>query len=39
MVFCTFVYKIGSFGGHEVNGFVDVCAPTNTLMGWSGKNP
>ena len=38
-VFCTFVYKMGSFGGHEVNGFVDVCAPTNTLMGWSGKNP
>lgn len=38
-VFCTFVYKMGSFGGYEVNGFVDVCAPTNTLMGWSGKNP
>ena len=37
--FCTFVYKMGSFGGHEVNGFVDVCAPTNTLTGWSGKNP
>ena len=38
-VFCTFVYKMGSFGGHEVNGFVDVCAPTNTLVGCSGKNP
>lgn len=38
-VFCTFVYKMGGFGGHEVNGFVDVCASTNTLMGWSGKNP
>lgn len=38
-VFCAFVYKMGSFGRHEVNGFVDVCAPTNTLMGWSGKNP
>ena len=38
-VFCTFVYKMGSFGGHEVNGFVDVCAPTNTLVAWSGKNP
>ena len=38
-VFCTFVYKMGGLGAHEVNGFVDVCAPTNTLMGWSGKNP
>lgn len=38
MVFYTFVYKMGGFGGHEVNGFVDVCASTNTLMGWSGKN-
>ena len=38
-VFCAFVYKIGSFGGHEVNGFVDVCASTNILVGWSGKNP
>jgi hypothetical protein len=38
-VFCTFVYKMGSFEGHEVNGFVDVCASTNTLTGWSGKNP
>lgn len=38
-VFYTFVYKMGGFGGHEVNGFVDVCAPTNTLMAWSGKNP
>lgn len=37
--FCTFVYKMGSFGGHEVNGFVDVCASTNTLVAWSGKNP
>ena len=39
IVFCTFVYKMGSFGGHEVNGFVDVCASTNTLVGLSGKNP
>lgn len=38
MVFCTFVYKVGDFGGHEVNGFVDVCAPTNILVAWSGKN-
>lgn len=38
-VFCTFVYKMGSFGGHEVNGFVDVCASTNTLVYRSGKNP
>lgn len=38
-VFCTFVYKLGNLEAHEVNGFVDVCAPTNTLMGWSGKNP
>ena len=38
MVFCTCVYNNGSFGGHEVNGFVDVCAPTNTLVAWSGKN-
>lgn len=32
--FCTFVYKMGSFGGHEVNGFVDV-APrlTNWRLG------
>lgn len=39
MVFCTFVYKMGDFWGHEVNGFVDVCAQTNTLVCWSGKNP
>ena len=38
-VFYTFVYKMGGLKGHEVNGFVDVCAPTNTLVGWSGKNP
>lgn len=38
-VFCTFVYKMGGFEGHEVNGFVDVCAPTNILVGCSGKNP
>lgn len=39
MVFCTFVYKMGGFGGHEVNGFVDVCAPTNILGAWIEKNP
>lgn len=38
-VFCTFVYKIGGFREDKVNGFVDVCAPTNILVGWSGKNP
>ena len=38
-VFCAFVYKVGGLEGHEVNGFVDVCAPTNILVGWSGKNP
>lgn len=37
--FGVIVYKVGGFGAHEVNGFVDVCAPTNTLMGRSGKNP
>ena len=37
--FCAFVYKMGGLGGHEVNGFVDVCAPTNILVAWSGKNP
>ncbi len=36
---CAFIYKVGGLGGHEVNGFVDVCAPTNILVAWSGKNP
>lgn len=38
-VSCAFVYKAGDLGEHEVNGFVDVCAPTNILVAWSGKNP
>lgn len=38
-VFCTFVYKVGGLRALEVNGFVDVCAPTNILVAWSGKNP
>lgn len=38
-VFCAFVYKVDDLEEHEVNGFVDVCAPTNILVGWSGKNP